>query len=98
MIDDSTRQLCFDGRNVPFRPGQSVGAALAAAGISSWRTTRVGAAPRGLFCGIGVCYDCLVTVDGRRSQRACMTPAHEGQVVASDDPRRALDEPGGPNA
>jgi NADPH-dependent 2,4-dienoyl-CoA reductase/sulfur reductase-like enzyme len=50
---------------------QTVGAALWAAGVRSWRTTR-GGAPRGLFCGIGVCYDCLATVDGVTGQRVCI--------------------------
>lgn len=82
--------FAFDGAPVPFRPGQSVGAALAASGITSWRTTRGGGEPRGLFCGIGVCYDCLLSVDGLRSQRACVTAACEGQDVRSDDPGAPL--------
>lgn len=77
--------LSFDGRPVPFVEGQTLGAALMAAGISSWRTTRRRAEPRGLFCGIGVCYDCIVTVDGLRSRRACVTPAHDGQVVSTEE-------------
>lgn len=94
-------RLTFDGETVPFREGQTVGAALMAQGILSWRTTRVEQAPRGLFCGIGVCFDCLVTVDGQRSQRACLTPARSGQDVRSDDPSTPLplprtEETGGP--
>lgn len=75
----------FDGRQVPFEPGQSVGAALTAAGIRSWRTTRKQGRPRGLFCGIGVCFDCLVTVDGRPNERACLLPATPGAVVTSQE-------------
>jgi D-hydroxyproline dehydrogenase subunit gamma len=86
-------ELTFDGRPVPFREGQTVGAALVGAGISSWRTTRGAGEPRGLFCGIGVCYDCIVTVDGLRSRRACVTPAHDGQIVQSDDPEAPLPLP-----
>lgn len=82
--------LQFDGTPVPFIPGQTVGAALADAGIVSWRTTRRDRAPRGLFCGIGVCFDCLVTVDGARSQRACLVEACEGQDVRSADPDEPL--------
>ncbi|QLD12060.1 (2Fe-2S)-binding protein [Microbacterium oleivorans] len=85
--------FAFDGAPVPFRPGQSVGAALAASGITSWRTTRGAGEPRGLFCGIGVCYDCLLSVDGLRSQRACVTVARAGQDVRSDDPGAALARP-----
>lgn len=80
-----SRFLSFDGRPVPFVDGQTVGAALMAAGVSSWRTTRREAEPRGLFCGIGVCYDCIVTVDGLRARRACVTPARDGQIVSTGD-------------
>jgi predicted molibdopterin-dependent oxidoreductase YjgC len=73
----------FDGRPVPFAAGQTVGAALWAAGVRSWRSTRIGRRPRGLFCGIGVCFDCLVVVDGRSDERACTTPARAGLDVRS---------------
>lgn len=78
-------RIIFQGRPVPFEPGQSIGAALTAAGITSWRTTRFGGRPRGLFCGIGVCFDCLVTVDGRPSLRACLVEARDGDEVEGGD-------------
>ena len=71
----------FDGRSVAFVAGQSVGAALWADGVRSWRTTRFAGRPRGLFCGIGVCFDCLVEIDGRSDRRACVTTARQGQQV-----------------
>lgn len=71
----------FDGTAVPYTEGQTVGAALWAHGVRSWRTTRIGGRPRGLFCGIGVCFDCLVEVDGRADQRACLVPARGGISV-----------------
>jgi predicted molibdopterin-dependent oxidoreductase YjgC len=71
----------FDGSPVPFVEGQTVGAALWAHGIRSWRTTRFGGRPRGLFCGIGICFDCLVEIEGRPDRRACLEPAVEGLVV-----------------
>lgn len=80
-------EITLDGRPVPCREGWTVGAALTAAGIRSWRTTRVHGRPRGLFCGIGVCFDCLVTVDGRPNRRACLTPATPGAVITTGDPR-----------
>lgn len=73
--------ITFAGKEIPFEPGQTVAAALIAAGIRSWRTTRHGAAPRGLFCGIGACFDCLVTVNGSPELRACLLPARDGDVV-----------------
>lgn len=73
----------FDGARVAVSPGQTVAAALWAAGVRSWRTTRDAGAPRGLFCGIGVCFDCLVTINGIRNQRACLIPARPGMVVTT---------------
>lgn len=70
----------FDGSPVPIRSGDTIAAALARAGIATQRITRAGE-DRGLFCGIGLCHDCLVTVDGRAGQRACMTPAIDGGEV-----------------
>jgi predicted molibdopterin-dependent oxidoreductase YjgC len=75
--------LSFDGRKVRAEPGQTVAAALWAAGIRSWRTTRESGAPRGLFCGIGSCFDCLVTIDGTPNQRACLVAARPGMVVTT---------------
>lgn len=78
----STGWFDFDGRRIPFEPGQSVGAALWAAGEHVLRTTRVTGTPRGVFCGIGICHDCLVVIDGVGDQRACLTPAASGMSVA----------------
>ncbi len=78
-----THRFELDGRPVDFVPGQTVGAALVAAGVLAWRTTRIGGRPRGLFCGIGVCFDCLVTVDGRPNRRACLEPARDGARVST---------------
>jgi predicted molibdopterin-dependent oxidoreductase YjgC len=71
----------FDGVPVGFAEGQTIGAALWAHGVRSWRTTRFANRPRGIFCGIGVCFDCLVEVDGRGDQRACVVSARAGLVV-----------------
>jgi hypothetical protein len=71
----------FDDSPVAFVEGQTVGAALWAHGVRSWRVTRITGRPRGLFCGIGVCFDCLVEVDGRPDQRACLVPARAGLAV-----------------
>jgi hypothetical protein len=73
----------FDGRETAFAAGQTVGAALVAAGVYSWRTTRRLGRPRGYFCGIGVCYDCLVTVEDVPNLRACLIVAEPAMVVSS---------------
>lgn len=69
-----------NGAPVRARAGQSVAAALAAEDRIALRRTR-GGALRGVFCGMGVCYDCLVTVDGRANERACLTTVREGMRV-----------------
>ncbi|MBK6013062.1 (2Fe-2S)-binding protein [Streptomyces sp. MBT53] len=77
--------VTLDGREIESAPGQTVAAALWSAGVTSWRTTRTGGAPRGVFCGIGVCYDCLVTVNDRPNQRACLVPLHPGDAIRTQD-------------
>lgn len=74
--------ITFNGREIPAEPGQTVAAALLAAGIRSWRETRHQSASRGLFCGIGACYDCLITINDRTA-RACVAPANDGDIVES---------------
>ena len=71
----------FDGEPIEAPAGASVAAALLASGRTSWRTTR-GGAQRGLFCGIGVCFDCIVDIDDESGQRACMIPLAEGMEIA----------------
>ncbi|HEY0719162.1 MAG TPA: (2Fe-2S)-binding protein [Streptosporangiaceae bacterium] len=75
----------FDGAPMTAEPGQTVGAALLAAGIRSWRRTRGGGRPRGLFCGIGSCFDCLVDVNGDRAVRACLVQVRQGDEVRTSD-------------
>ena len=84
-MNTPSTMLAFDGHQIPFVPGQTVGAALTAAGIRSWRTTRIHGRPRGLFCGIGICFDCLVVVDGRPNQRACLLLARDGMQLTSQE-------------
>ena len=75
----------FDGRPMTAEVGQTVGAALLAAGVRSWRRTRSGGRPRGLFCGIGACFDCLVDVNGDRALRACLVTVREDDEVRTSD-------------
>ncbi|MFF3563183.1 (2Fe-2S)-binding protein [Streptomyces sp. NPDC002574] len=76
--------VTLDGREIPVLPGRTVAAALWSAGVVAWRTTRTGGEPRGVFCGIGVCFDCLVTVNGRPGQRACVVEARPGDIIETD--------------
>lgn len=76
--------VLVDGAEVTAYDGDTVAAVLVRAGRTSWRRTRHGGQPRGLFCGIGACQDCLVTVDGVRGVRACVAPATPGASVTTD--------------
>ena len=78
-------KLTFDGQSVVARKGETIAAALAANGINALRTTRTGTT-RGLFCGMGVCQDCLVDVDGSPNRRACMTTVDGPMEVRRRDP------------
>lgn len=71
----------FDGEEVEVQEGQTVAGVLLAKGIRAWRTTRGGERPRGLFCGIGVCFDCLVNVNGVPDVRACQRVVADGDEI-----------------
>jgi len=83
-------RFTFDGAPVVAKPGQSIAAALTDAGYRSFRTTAKGE-DRGIFCGMGVCQDCLVTIDGTPNKRACVTKATAGIDVAKQVAFPALD-------
>ncbi len=77
--------ITVDGRRVEACEGEPIAAALAAAGIRVLRRTRKRKEPRGLYCAIGRCTDCVMTVDGQPSVRTCVTPVRDGMVVLSQD-------------
>jgi D-hydroxyproline dehydrogenase subunit gamma len=76
--------LTLDGRSVDAYEGETVAAVLLAEGHIATRKTRSGS-PRGVYCGMGVCFDCLVVVDGVPNTRACVTWVREGMDVARQD-------------
>jgi len=78
--------IMLDGVPLPAYPGETVAGALLASGRRAWRHTGHGQ-PRGLFCGIGLCFDCLVTVNGTPNVRACLTPVAAGMVVETGTKR-----------
>jgi predicted molibdopterin-dependent oxidoreductase YjgC len=75
-------RLLVDGQPISAYEGETLAAALLAAGRRTFRHTVPGGKPRGVFCGIGVCFDCLVTVDGSQI-RACVTPVRDGMRVST---------------
>jgi predicted molibdopterin-dependent oxidoreductase YjgC len=76
-------RVTLDGAPVTAQPGQTIAGLLIGGGRVAWRSTRSGGRQRGLFCGIGICFDCLITVNGRPNQRACVTEVRAGDVVTS---------------
>ena len=85
MRKGDTFTVSVDGIAVTAYDGDSVAAVLVREGRTSWRRTRSGDRPRGLFCGIGACQDCLVVVDGVPSVRACVAPARAGIAIVTAD-------------
>ncbi|MFD2237147.1 (2Fe-2S)-binding protein [Aureimonas populi] len=71
----------LDGRTAEGREGDTVAAALLAAGVETCRTSAVGAEPRAPYCLMGVCFECLVTIDGVGNQQGCLVPLRAGMAV-----------------
>lgn len=78
-----TVTLTVDGEEITAPAGATAAAAMLGAGILSWRSTRGAEKPRGQFCGIGACWDCLVVIDGAPVQRACLVPVREGMNIST---------------
>ena len=84
------------GQPLAARAGAIVAAAMLSAGHLAGRETPVSGAPRGPFCMMGACFECLVEIDGEPNRQACMTPVAEGMKVLPMKGARALPkgEPG----
>jgi len=77
----ATVALDYEGAVLLARSGDTVAAAMLAAGHFSGRNTPVSGVPRGPFCMMGACFDCLVEIDGEPNLQACMTAVAEGMKV-----------------
>lgn len=73
--------ITIDATRYAAREGDSVAAALLAAGVDVFRATAGSGAPRGPYCLMGACFDCLVEIDGRANRRACMTRVAPGMRI-----------------
>ena len=80
----------IDGKPYPARTGDTVAAALLANGISHCRTTPVSDSPRAPFCMMGVCFDCLMTIDGAGNRQACLVPVREGLRIETQHGKRSV--------
>lgn len=79
---DRPLTIAIDGVEVRGVHGQTLAGVLLAADRSHWRTGPNGQ-PRGVFCGIGICFDCVATVNGVPDIRLCRRPARDGDSIAT---------------
>jgi sarcosine oxidase subunit alpha len=80
--------LELDGTKIPAREGDTVAAAVLAAGVAHTRTTPVGGRPRLPYCMMGVCFDCLMEIDGVPNRQACMVRVRDGMKLRRQDGAR----------
>ncbi len=89
--EHSTLSLSIDGKEIAARCGDSVAATLLAAGILACRSTPISGAPRAPYCMMGVCFECLVTIDGMGSRQACLVRVRDGMRIETQHGKRAAE-------
>jgi D-hydroxyproline dehydrogenase subunit gamma len=82
MSDSVT--LTVNGKSVSVPAGSMVSTAVAAAGVTTFRRSVTGE-PRAPLCGMGICFECRVTIGGRAHSRSCQIPAAPGMEVRTDE-------------
>jgi sarcosine oxidase subunit alpha len=87
---DARVTVTIDGKPVEARRGDSVAAVMLAAGLDHCRTTAVSGAKRAPYCMMGVCFDCLVTVDGIGNRQGCLVEVREGMRIETQRGRREI--------
>jgi|EndMetStandDraft_9_1072997.scaffolds.fasta_scaffold00276_11 D-hydroxyproline dehydrogenase subunit gamma len=85
-----TVAIMLNGRPVMAAPTDTVAAALLAAGEIAFCRSTVSLEPRGPYCGMGVCFECRVTIDGEGSRQACLTTVRDGMEIVTGGARRSL--------
>lgn len=79
--DSDTLTVDIEGEPVCVPAGASVAAAVLSHGLIPTRSTPVSGQPRAPFCMMGVCFDCLMEIDGRPNRQACMVQVEEGMRI-----------------
>lgn len=82
--EEKVVSFTFNGKRIKGIEGQPIAAALMANGIRAIRTCTVTGEPRGIYCGIGHCYECRATVNQKRSIRTCLTCLEDNMDITSD--------------
>jgi sarcosine oxidase subunit alpha len=83
-------QIEIDGVSIMAQPGDTVTAALLASGLDYCRDTVVSGAKRGPYCMMGVCFDCLVTIDGVGNRQGCLVPVADGMKITLQKGKREI--------
>lgn len=87
-------RIVVDGKDIEVDATASVAVALLGAGMMAVRRSVVGNEPRGPYCLMGICFECLVTIDGVQNRQACMVPVRAGMTIASQSGARTTEEGG----
>lgn len=85
-------EIIVDGKPFEVDATASVAAALLGAGMTAVRRSVVGDEPRGPYCLMGICFECLITIDGVQNRQACMLPVRDGMVISSQSGARMMEE------
>jgi D-hydroxyproline dehydrogenase subunit gamma len=86
----ATVTVQFEDQLIRVPAGLSIAAALLLNGAESFRTTPVTQSPRAPYCMMGVCFECLVEVDGKPSRQGCLTTVRDGMVIRRQHGASAL--------
>ncbi|HET8746605.1 MAG TPA: (2Fe-2S)-binding protein [Ramlibacter sp.] len=89
-LASATVTVQFEGERISVPAGVSIAAALLLKEAQPFRTTPVSQSPRAPYCMMGVCFECLVEVDGKPSRQACLTTVREGMVIRRQQGASAL--------
>ena len=90
LVADEPFTVSIEGRPYAARRGDSVAATLLAAGLDACRTTAVNGVARGPWCMMGVCFDCLVVIDGQPNRQGCMILIEDGMRIEMQQGARAI--------
>jgi predicted molibdopterin-dependent oxidoreductase YjgC len=83
--EGTTVSITFNGAEYQVPTGSNVAAALLTAGVRRFRSTPVNGAPRAPYCMMGVCFECLVEIDGAPNCQSCLEPVRGGMVIRSQE-------------
>jgi len=90
--DTGNLTIYLDGAPLRARAGDSIAGAVLAHGIHTTRHTPISGAPRGPYCMMGACFECLAVVDGKPGVQTCLAPVRDGMRIERQDGARSLSD------